>query len=157
MGTFTVRRAVAAPAAQVWDILVDWPSHGRWVPFTTVTTTSASATGVGASFVGRSGIGPIGFDDPMVVTQWQPPGDDAAPGLCRIAKTGRIVLGDAEFSVTPLGPARCEVLWSENIEIVGVRRLPLAGRLNDLIGRLTFAAVIKKMAAEAEAAQHGRA
>ncbi len=156
MGTFTVRRAVAAPAAEVWAILVDWPSHGRWVPFTTVTTTSASPTGVGASFVGRSGLGPIGFDDPMVVTSWQPP-DDGAPGLCRIRKTGRIVLGDAEFSVTPLGPARCEVLWSESIEIAGVRRLPLAGRLNDLVGRLTFAAVIKKMAAEAEATRHGPA
>ncbi|MEO7745326.1 MAG: SRPBCC family protein [Actinomycetota bacterium] len=156
MGTFTVRRVVAAPAATVWAMLVDWPSHGRWVPFTTVTTTSASATGVGASFVGRSGIGPIGFDDPMVVTAWQPP-DDVAPGLCGIRKIGRIVQGDAQFSVTPLGPARCEVLWSESIEIAGVRRLPLAGRLNDLIGRLTFAAVIKKMAAEAEATQPGPA
>ena len=156
MGTFTVRRDVAAPADTVWAMLVDWPSHGRWVPFTTVTTTSASATGVGATFVGRSGIGPIGFDDPMVVTDWQPPAD-GAPGRCRIAKTGRVVLGDAEFSVTPTTATRCEVLWSETIEIAVVRRLPLAGRLNDLVGRLTFAAVIKKMAGEAEATRRGPA
>lgn len=149
MDTFTVRRTVAAPAPAVWALLVDWPSHGRWVPFTTVTTTSPSPAGVGATFVGRSGIGPVGFDDPMVVTQWQEPGE-VTPGRCQIRKTGTVVLGDAGFTVTPLGAGRCEVVWSETIEIAGLRRLPLAGRVNDLVGRLAFARVLKAMASEAE-------
>lgn len=144
-----MRRTVAAPAADVWALLVDWPSHGRWVPLTTVTTTSPSAAGVGASFVGRSGVGPLAFDDPMVVTAWQPPDGDTA-GRCAIRKTGRVVLGDAAFSVTPRGAASCEVEWTETIEVAGVRRVPLVGRLSDLVGRLTFTRVVRAMAVEAE-------
>lgn len=150
MGTFTVQRAVAAPAADVWALLVHWPNHGRWVPLTRVRTTSASAAGVGATFVGRSGLGPLGFDDPMVVTVWQP------PGRCEIHKTGRVVLGDAWFTVTALDPARCTVQWSETIQVAALRRLPLVGRVTDLVGRLTFAAAVRAMAAEAEAAAAGR-
>lgn len=149
MGTFTVRRVVAAPAADVWSALVDWPSHGRWVPLTKVTTTSPSPAGVGARFVGRSGLGRLGFDDPMVVTAWQPP-EGAEPGRCEIHKTGRVVLGDAWFTVTPLDQGRCEVGWSETIEIAGLRRVPLAAKVNDLVGRLTFAAVVRAMATEVE-------
>ena len=153
MGAFTVRREVAAPAADVWASLVHWPNHGRWVPLTRVVTTSASAAGVGATFVGRTGVGPVAFDDSMVVTEWQPPAG-GQPGRCTIHKTGRVVLGDASFTVTSLGEGRCEVQWSEAIEIAGVRRLPLAGRVNDLVGRWAFTAVLRRMAAEAEANQH---
>ncbi len=154
MGTFTVQRTVAAPAADVWALLMHWPNHGRWVPLTRVRTTSASAAGVGATFVGRSGLGPLSFDDPMMVTAWQPPGQSPgqSPGRCEIHKTGRVVLGDAWFTVTPLDSARCTVQWSETIQVAALRRLPLVGRVTDLVGRLTFAAAVRAMAAEAEAA-----
>lgn len=154
MGTFTVRREVAAPAADVWQRLVHWPNHGRWVPLTRVTVTSAAPDGVGATFVGRTGVGRLGFDDPMVVTGWQPP-TDAGPGRCEIHKTGRVVLGDAWFTVAPLGTSRCVVEWSETIEVAGVRRLPLAGPISDRFGRLAFGRVMAAMAAEAESAHHG--
>ena len=150
MGTFEVQREVAAPAPVVWATLVDWPNHGRWVPLTRVWVTSPSGDGVGAFFVGRTGLGPLSFDDPMVVTGWQPPDGEKA-GRCDIRKTGRVVLGTAGFTVTPLGPQRCRVAWTETIEIVGVRRLPLAGRLNDLVGRLAFGFVLRQMSAQAEA------
>ncbi len=149
MGSFTVRREVAAPAEAVWASLVHWPNHGRWVPLTRVVTTSPSPVGVGAKFVGRTGIGPLAFDDSMVVTGWQPP-SEGRPGQCEIHKTGRVVLGDASFIVTTLGEGRCVVQWSETIQIAGLRRLPLAGRVNDLVGRLAFAAVLRRLAAEAE-------
>lgn len=149
MGTFEVVREVDAPAPAVWATLVDWPNHGRWVPLTRVWVTSPSAAGVGATFVGRTGIGPLSFDDPMEVTGWQPPDGDRA-GRCDIGKRGRVVLGTAGFTVTPLGPRRCVVRWTESIQIVGVRRLPLAGRLNDLVGRLAFGFVLRQMAAQAE-------
>ena len=154
MGAFTVRREVAAPAAQVWASLVHWPNHGRWVPLTRVVTTSASPAGVGASFVGRTGIGPLAFDDSMVVTGWQPP-SEGRPGRCEIHKTGRVVLGDASFTVTALDERRCLVAWTETIEIAGVRRLPLAGPAIDLAGRWAFAALLRRMAAETEANQRG--
>lgn len=148
MSTFTVSRDVAAPAPVVWATLVHWPNHGRWVPFTRVEVTSPSAQGVGASFVGRTGIGPLGFDDPMTVTAWQPP-TDTEPGLCEIHKTGSVVLGDAWFTVTPTSPVGCEVTWSETIEIAGVRRVPLSGPVSALAGRIAFGYVLGRLAAEA--------
>lgn len=155
MGTFTVRRQVAAPAADVWLTLVHWPNHGRWAPLTHVVTTSASVAGVGSTFVGRTGIGRLAFDDPMVVTAWEPPAGQE-PGRCAISKTGRVVLGDAWFTVTALDERRCSVQWSETIQLAGLRRVPLAGMVTDLVGRFAFAGVLRRMAAEAEAGQRGR-
>ncbi len=154
MGTFAVSRDVDAPAAQVWAALVDWPRHGTWVPLTRVRVTTATAEGVGAGFVGRSGLGRLGFDDPMTVTAWQPPSGDR-PGRCDITKTGRVVLGVASFTVTATGAATCRVRWSETIEIAGLRRVPLAGRVNDLVGRIAFAGVLRRMATEVEATHRG--
>ncbi len=149
MSTFTVRRDVAAPAPVVWSTLVHWPNHGRWVPLTRVWVTTASAQGVGAGFVGRTGVGRLAFDDPMTVTAWRPP-TDAEPGLCEIHKTGRVVLGDAWFTVTPTSPEGCEVTWSETVEVAGVRRLPLSGPVSAFAGGLAFGYVLRRLAAEAE-------
>ena len=55
---------------------------------------------VGATFVGRTSIGPLHFDDPMEVTQWRPPIDDE-PGVCRIVKRGTVVTGWAVLTVSP--------------------------------------------------------
>jgi hypothetical protein len=151
VGTFTVRREVAAPADQVWSRLVDWPAHGRWVPLTAVRVTSAGAPGVGTTFVGRTGLGPVGFDDPMTVTRWEPPAA-GREGKCTVRKTGRVVLGGAEVSVLPLGDRRCSVHWTETADVAGLRWLPLAGRLTALAGRLAFHRLLRRMAAEAEAA-----
>lgn len=149
MGAFTVRREVAAPAESVWSRLVDWPAHGRWVPLTTVTVTSAGAGGVGQTFVGRTGIGPVGFDDPMTVSVWQPP-TDGREGRCTVRKTGRVVLGAADLTVRPLGPTRCAVEWTETADVVGLRRLPLAGRVTAWVGAVAFRRVLARMAAEVE-------
>jgi len=149
VGSFTVRREVAASAEQVWNRLVDWPAHGRWVPLTTVRVTSAGPAGVGTTFVGRTGVGPVGFDDPMTVTRWQPP-DEGREGRCTVRKTGRVVLGDADVTVRPLGPARCTVKWTETADVAGLRRLPLAGRVTARVGALAFSRVLARMAAEVE-------
>ena len=151
MGAFTVRREVAAPAENVWSRLVDWPAHGRWVPLTTVRVTSAGPGGVGQTFVGRTGIGPVGFDDPMTVSVWQPPAD-GREGRCTVRKTGRVVLGAADLTVRPLGPKRCAVEWTETADVVGLRRLPLAGRVTAWVGAVAFRRVLARMAAEVEPA-----
>ena len=137
MGTFTVRREVAAPASDVWRRMVHWPNHGRWVPLTTGSFTSAATEGVGSSFVGRTGIGRLAFDDPMVVTHWQPPGPNVA-GRCDIRKVGRVAIGEASFTVTAVDDERCAIEWTESVDIVGVRRLPLAGAVSTFFGRLAF-------------------
>jgi carbon monoxide dehydrogenase subunit G len=151
VGTFTVHREVAAPADQVWRLLVDWPAHGRWVPLTQVRVTSAGEPGLGTTFVGRTGVGPVGFDDPMTVTLWQPPAD-GREGRCAVRKTGRVVLGAADLTVRPLGDRRCAVRWTETADVAGLRRIPLMGRVSALVGAVAFRRVLGRMAAEAEAA-----
>ncbi|GAA4357672.1 SRPBCC family protein [Angustibacter luteus] len=154
--SFTVRREVAAPAAAVWALVTDWPSHGRWVAGTRVRTTSARPDGVGAAFVARTGLGPVGFDDPMTVTRWEPPTADAA-GRCDVRKTGRVVLGEASFVVTPLGERRCRLDWTEDVEVAGIRRLPLSAWASRQVGAAIFAVVARRLAAEVEAGQPGPA
>jgi uncharacterized protein YndB with AHSA1/START domain len=151
VGRFTVRREVAAPADDVWNRLVDWPAHGRWVPLTTVRVTSSGEPGLSTTFVGRTGVGPLGFDDPMTVTRWEPPAA-GRDGRCTVRKTGRVVLGGADLTVTSLGERRCTVQWAETADVAGLRRLPLADRVTSLVGALAFRRVLARMAAEAERA-----
>lgn len=106
-------RMVCAPAERVWAALVDWPRHGDWVPLTTITVLTPSVTGVGARFVARTALPgtPVGVDDVMEVTAWQPP-QGGAPGRCEVVKQGRVVSGRAVFEVHPIGPDRCRVIWT---------------------------------------------
>jgi hypothetical protein len=148
VATFTVRRDVRAPAAQVWAALTDWPAHGRWVALTTVRVTSAAPTGVGATFVARTHLAGVGFEDPMRVTEWQEPGPDQ-PGLCSVVKTGRVVRGGATFVVTGHGEL-CTVEWTEWVEVRALSRLPGADPVSALVGRRVFASVVERMAREVE-------
>ncbi|WBB61071.1 SRPBCC family protein [Streptomyces sp. WMMC500] len=127
MALFEVARGVDAPAVQVWGRLTDWPAHGRRVPLTRITGVSVPATGVGARFTARTGVGRVGFDDPMEVVAWSPPGAGRAEGRCRLVKRGRVVRGWAEIEVYgpeagagAAGPVR--VVWREEIGVRGVPR-----------------------------------
>src|SRR4051794_14903191 len=95
---FTSTVDVAAPVERVWERITDWPVHGRWIPLTTVRVTSDRPDGLGASFVGHTGLGPLGFDDPMVILEWSVPDGDR-PGHCRLEKQGPLLLGTAEVGV----------------------------------------------------------
>ncbi|MFF0728536.1 SRPBCC family protein [Streptomyces sp. NPDC004134] len=128
MALFEVERTVRAPAVAVWERLTDWPAHGGRVPLTRVVGVSAPAEGVGARFTARTGVGRVGFDDPMEVVEWSPPGAGRAVGRCRLVKRGRVVLGWAEIEV--YGPragtgdaGAARVVWREEL---GVRGLPRA-------------------------------
>ncbi len=119
MATVSRDQVVAADAAHVWDVLVDWPRHGGWVPMTSVEVLTPQVAGVGARFVGRTRLVPftrtplarMGFDDVMEVTGWQPP-QAGRPGRCEVLKQGRVVTGRAVLEVHPLGPHRCRVIWT---------------------------------------------
>ncbi|MEU4690948.1 SRPBCC family protein [Actinoplanes sp. NPDC023714] len=147
MARFTVTRDVAASAADAWAVLVDWPRHGDWVPLTTVRTLTPRPDGVGARFVARTGVGPLGFDDPMTVTVWEPPQGDR-PGRCEVVKSGRVVLGSALFTVIPLGAARCRVAWTEDVTVLSRHADPVVG----FAGRFAFAATLRAFAKDAERA-----
>ncbi|MFF4576124.1 SRPBCC family protein [Streptomyces sp. NPDC001410] len=120
MPFFSFERTVPLPLDEAWRRLTQWPRHGDVVPLTRVTVLTPAPTREGTRFVARSGLGPLAFDDPMEVTAWHPPVDDG-PGLCRLEKRGRVVLGWAEIEVRPGPGGRARVVWREELR---VRLLP---------------------------------
>jgi hypothetical protein len=143
---FTAVVDTYAPPARTWQTLTDWPAHGRWVPLTTVRVLTPSASGVGARFVGRTGVGPLGFDDPMEVVEWAEPAP-GSPGHCRVVKQGRVVLGEAWFEVAER-PGGSRVTWSEEIEIAPVALTRPFGAIVGRIGRIAFTRSLRAMARE---------
>ncbi|MEV5439972.1 SRPBCC family protein [Streptomyces sp. NPDC052682] len=116
MVTFLLERTPPLPLDEAWRRLTDWPRHGEVVPLTRVTVVTPGPTGEGTVFVARSGLGPLSFDDRMEVTVWRPP-QDGAPGLCRLEKRGRVVLGWAEIEVRPGPGGRARVCWREEVRV----------------------------------------
>ncbi|MFI8347294.1 SRPBCC family protein [Streptomyces sp. NPDC085596] len=116
MSLFTLERTVPLSLDETWRRLTDWPRHGDVVPLTRMTVTTPPPTHVGTRILARSGVGPLVVDDPMEVTVWCPPLDDE-PGLCRLEKRGRVVLGWAEIEVRPGPGGRTRVLWREELRV----------------------------------------
>lgn len=115
---FDVVRRTPLSAADAWARVTDWKRHGDHVPFTTVTVDRAAPAGH-ELFVARTGIGPLAFDDPMLVTYSRPP-SPAGPGIARLVKQGRVVLGWAVLTVTPT-ESGSEVRWHEEARLRGTR------------------------------------
>ncbi|MGA4843840.1 SRPBCC family protein [Streptomyces sp. G45] len=118
MALFRAERATDLAPAEAWRRVTDWERHGRVVPLTRVTVAGAGS-GAGTLFTARSGVGPLGFDDPMEVVLWRPP-DAGRDGLCRLVKRGSFVTGWAEIEVRGEGGG-ARVVWREELR---VRRLP---------------------------------
>ena len=90
---------------RVWDLAVDWSRQREWV----WATRTSGGHGAGAAVTARTGIGPAGFTDTMLITEWDP------PRRCTVTHTGSIVRGEGIFEVRPRGPDRSEFRWSERI------------------------------------------
>lgn len=130
MAQFEIERVTALSTPEVWRRLTDWERHGDHIPLTTVT--QSGGEGVGSTFTARTAAGPVGFDDVMEITRWDPPTQGTeghTEGRCDIVKRGQIVAGWAELTVTPTATGT-QVRWREE---VAVRR---TGRLLDLPIRL---------------------
>ncbi|EYT83118.1 hypothetical protein CF54_09270 [Streptomyces sp. Tu 6176] len=135
MVTFCLERTPPLSPGETWRRLTEWPRHGGAVPLTRVTVLTPAPTGAGTRFVARTGLGPLGFDDPMEVTLWRPPGG-GEPGLCRLEKRGRVILGRAEIEVRQDPGGRTRVRWREELR---VRFLPaLFDPLLDRAARAVF-------------------
>lgn len=108
-----------APARGVWSYVTDWPRQGEWIPLTRVEAVPAGSRprAIGGRIRAWTGLGPIGFWDPMTITAWEEHADGAA--RCEVLHTGRVVRGDAEFSVEPLGPSACRFRWWEQLAVPG--------------------------------------
>ncbi|MBM7439711.1 SRPBCC family protein [Streptomyces sp. HB132] len=137
MALFRIERFTPLPAAEAWRRVTDWERHGGTVPFTSVTVPAGPPTRTGTVFVARTGVGPLGFDDPMEVVRWTPPAAGRA-GLCLLEKRGSVVRGRASIDVCPT-ESGSHVVWVEELR---VRLLPrwadplLAGAGRRVFGRV---------------------
>ncbi|MFH9003009.1 SRPBCC family protein [Streptomyces afghaniensis] len=142
MANILLERTVPLPLDEAWRRITQWRRHGEVVPLTRVSVVPPAPTGPGTVVVARSGAGPLSFEDPMEVTVWQPP-EDGAPGMCRLEKRGRVVLGWAELEVRPGPGGRTRVVWREEIRI---RLLPsLFDGLLRLSARYVFGRALNRL------------
>lgn len=105
--TLDVRR----PVQTVWDALSDWERQSAWIIATRVRSTLQDGQGVGGGIEAWTGVGPLGFLDVMVVSEWEP------PHRCTVEHVGKFVRGSGGFQVSDLGGGRSRVLWWERVEI----------------------------------------
>ena len=102
----TARIRIRAAPERVWQTAMDWSRQREWIPATTV----QGGTGTGAEVAARTAVGPIGFTDTMIVTEWDP------PRRCIVRHTGRVVRGGGIFEVVPAGDLS-EFRWTELVEL----------------------------------------
>ncbi|MFP5346504.1 MAG: SRPBCC family protein [Actinomycetes bacterium] len=124
MNTFDFTVGTTLPPERAFDVATDWHAHSR-LPLTTVYV-KGTGRGVGARFVGRTGVGRLSFDDPMEVVEWSEP-SDGGKGHCRLVKTGKVVYGGATIDVTPGAAGGSVVSWRETADLA-------VGWLNTLLG-----------------------
>jgi len=144
---FTAVVRTPASAARTWQLLTDWPAHGRWIPLTAVRVLTPQGRGVGARFNGRTGLGPLGFDDPMEVVEWREPAA-GVPGRVRLAKQGRVVLGGAEIEVEDTPGGGSVVRWTEEVRVAPRRLTRPFDPLLAALGRRSFERALRSMARE---------
>ncbi|WP_335933054.1 SRPBCC family protein [Streptomyces sp. PTD5-9] len=138
MAVFRIERSTPLPAAESWRRVTDWERHAARVPLTGITVPTRSPDGAGTVFVARTGVGPLGFDDPMEVVRWVPPVAGRA-GLCLLEKRGSPVRGRASIEVFPL-EAGSRVVWVEELRVRGAPRR--ADPLIAAVGRRVFGRVL---------------
>ncbi len=105
---------IAAPAAEVWDFVTDWPRQAEWIPQTRVENVD-EARGVGGRFRAWSGVGRVGFWDPMTITAWER--DVGGGGRCEVLHRGAVVKGEGEFSVVARGEDASTFVWAEVVVV----------------------------------------
>lgn len=134
MALIRITRRCPLPPREAWRRLTRWERHAALVPLTRIVVETPPPNGPGTRFTARTGVGAAGFDDPMEIVRWRPPGPGTA-GRCRLVKRGRVVAGWAQIEVGPDG-AGCAVCWTEDIR---VRWLPGAfDPLTTAVGRWMF-------------------
>jgi hypothetical protein len=89
------------------------------IPLTTISGDAIErGLDVGSTFVARTGLGSIGFDDTMRLDALTPP-RGATPGHAHITKLGSVVTGDIDLTVTPTVHGSA-VHWRQRNGIRGV-------------------------------------
>jgi Polyketide cyclase / dehydrase and lipid transport len=105
---------IDAPASEVWDYVTDWPRQEEWIPQTRVENVD-EARGLGGRFRAWSGIGRVGFWDPMTITAWERDADGG--GRCEVLHCGSVVKGEGEFAVVARGAHASTFVWAEVVVV----------------------------------------
>jgi carbon monoxide dehydrogenase subunit G len=143
MAHFTVVADTELPADEAWRRLLDLRAHTRAIPLTTLRGEVLTADGLraGSRFVARTAVGPVGFDDRMVVDQISPPSRDGA-GSARIRKEGHVVRGQIDLTVVPTGRGS-RVEWEQ---VIRVRPVPaVLDPVVALVARLAYGTTIRRL------------
>lgn len=119
---FELELLVPGPPDEVWDRLWDLGRHTEIVPLTVV---RGPVPHQGSTFVARTAVGPVGFDDVMEVRTWDP------PHRAVVAKVGRVLGGSIEARLVA-DPAGTRLLWRQEVAATGVP---------DVLARLVVPAV----------------
>jgi uncharacterized protein YndB with AHSA1/START domain len=150
MGLLHLTRETSAATEGAWAVLTDFAGYGRWMPMTSMRVDPGPVR-LGWGFAGLSGWGPLTFSDSMLVSAWVPP-VDGGPARFRVVKTGRLLGGWAEVSLTPREGGGTRVDW---VEEVVLRPLPFPAAFApalDRVSRWLYGRAIDGMLAQAELA-----
>ena len=145
MAHFEVQIDTRRSPGDAWDRVLDLRLHDLLIPFTRITSgkVPAAELGSGSAFVARTGLGPVGFDDPMVVEELVRPSDDSA-GLARIRKHGKVIRGSIELRITPQ-PGGSRVKWNQEITVWGVPRA--LGWMTARVSRAAYGMALRRLLA----------
>lgn len=115
-GEFVVRVGTPLTPAQAWTRVWDLDRHTEVIPLTSVATIPPGLPlGVGVEFCGRTGIGPVCFDDPMRVVEWEPP--STGGGRAVVVKTGSVIGGRIEATFEPVAGGGTRITWRQQVEV----------------------------------------
>ncbi|MBA2531095.1 MAG: SRPBCC family protein [Nocardioidaceae bacterium] len=141
---FSVCVDIAARPVEVWQHVTAWEEQGAWMPATVVRRLPGPVAMVGERFVARTHLGPLGFDDPITVTAWEP------PQRCEILHTGRLIRGVGAFYVEPSSRGSAFTWW-ERIEVPGGPLAPALWRLGHPVVRAGFGWALRRLKRQIEA------
>lgn len=139
--------SVAAPAEAVWAYVTDWPRQGEWIPLTRVEEIDRGHR-VGGRIRAWTGIGPVGFWDPMTITAWERSADGSA--RCEVLHTGRVLVGEGEFAVRADGDRACTFSWWERLAVPGGPLGALAWRVAGPVAQRAVDVSLRRMARRVE-------
>jgi hypothetical protein len=137
--SFSLSKTVALSADKAWERLCDWPSHGDWIPMTRMVIDPVNPD----KFVAFSGPGKLALEDRMEVLEKRTDGDTR---ICRVAKTGPVLVGFAEFSVKPASSADTSVItWREDVRAPYLPKFlaPIAGGIGKILFGLSIGRIAK--------------
>ncbi len=107
----TLSVKIKASQQEVFNKVVDWESQSDWMLGTKVKGTKNNGQGLGGEINAWTGFWKIGFNDPMVITQW------VEPNVIDVTHLGKIVKGTGSMIVEKIDENNSRFIWSELIDL----------------------------------------